>query len=76
MKAYRYVDGAWQGSMELEVQQRACEYTRILGHDNIRSGLLEQMPPLTDDSDPSVSALDPPATQQVRFRLSLYPGSR
>lgn len=40
----------YQHSVQLEVQQRSCEYGRIFKHDAIRSQLLERMPAL-DESD-------------------------
>ncbi|KAK3281025.1 hypothetical protein CYMTET_11164 [Cymbomonas tetramitiformis] len=39
----------YQGSISLEVQQRACEYSRLFVHEAIRPALLENMPPLNED---------------------------
>ena len=36
---------AHQTSLDVEVQQRAVEYSNLLGYEQIRSGVLEKMPP-------------------------------
>mmetsp|Transcript_3763 Transcript_3763/g.4217 ORF Transcript_3763/g.4217 Transcript_3763/m.4217 type:complete len:885 (-) Transcript_3763:299-2953(-) len=42
---------SFQGSLSLELQQRACEYSRLFQaqHHSIKTTLLEQMPPLTEE---------------------------
>jgi len=43
----------YRGSVHLEVQQRACEYSKLFSHNKIRPGLLEQMPPLAEETSVS-----------------------
>jgi len=45
---------SYQNNMDVELQQRACEYTKIFKWDNVRKSLLERIPVVEDKSRQSI----------------------
>lgn len=60
----RHILQVHQTSLDVEVQQRAVEYSNLFGFDNIRRGVLEKMPP--PQIKESSRVLGPPSSKKSK----------